>query len=97
MTPNLKPTPLKIHRTKKGWRLVRVDQELKKRGTPISWPTLLKIDHGFRSEIIRDKITKKKIKEKKVAYKPRTGYLMILAKLFKVKDPNSMYEDRSKE
>lgn len=97
MSTNLKPTPLQIHRNKKGWRLVRVDQELKKKGTPISWPTLIKIDHGFRSVIIRHKITRKKIKEKKMAYKPRAGYLMILAKLFKVKNPNKMYEDRSKE
>lgn len=97
MNPNLKPTPLQIHRNKKGWRVVRVAQELKKRGTPISWPTLLKIDHGYRSEIIRDKITNEILKEKRIAYKPRVGYLMILAKLFKVKDPNKMYEDRSKK
>lgn len=97
MNPNLNPTPHQKLRHKKGWRLVNVKEQLLKRGTPISWPTLLKIDHGFRSVIIRDKITRKKIKEVRAAYKPRPGYLMILAKLYRVKDPNSIYEDRSKE
>lgn len=97
MNPNLNPTPLQKLRHKRTWRLVRVKQELLKKGTPIAWPTLLKIDHGYRSLIIRDKTTKKIISEKKVAYKPRIGYLMILAKLFNVKDANSIYEDRSKE
>lgn len=93
---NLKPTPLQIHRNKKGWRLNRLEQELKKRGTPISWPTLLIIDHGFRNVITRDK-NRNIIKEEKKAHKPRPGHLLILAKLFKVADANTMYEDRSKE
>lgn len=96
MNPDLNPTPLEMLRHKKGWRLIRVKQELQKRGTPISWPTLLRIEHGYRTVIIRDKVTKQIIKEKKMPYKPRTGYLMILAKLFKVKNENSIYEDRSK-
>lgn len=96
MNPSLNPTPLQKLRHKKGWRLNRVEQELKKRGTPISWPTLLLIDHGFRSVITRDK-EGEIIREQKKPYKPRPGYLMILAKLFKVKDANTMYEDRSKE
>lgn len=93
----LNPTPLEILRNKKGWRLNRVHQELKKRGTPISYPTLLRIEHGYRSVIVRDKITKEILKEKKMPYKPRPGYLMILAKLFRVADENSIYEDRSKK
>lgn len=96
MNPSLNPTPLQKLRNRKGWRLNRVAEELKKRGTPISWPTLLMIDHGFRSVIIRDK-EGQIIKEGKKPYKPRPGYLMILAKLFKVKDYSTMYEDRSKE
>lgn len=97
MNPNLKPTPLENLRHKKGWRLVQVKEELKKRGTPISYPTLLRIEHGYRIVITRDKATGEVIKEKKMPYKPRPGYLMILAKLFKVKDEKSIYEDRSKE
>lgn len=96
MNPPLKPTPLEKLRHKKGWRLLRVHKELAKRGTPISYPTLLKIEHGYRSEISRDS-SGNISREKKVKYKPRAGYLLILAKLFKVKSPNSIYEDRSKE
>lgn len=97
MNPTLKPTPLVKLRHKKGWRLTRVHIELKKKGTPISYPTLLRIEHGYRTVIIRDKKTKEIIEEKKMSYNPRAGYLMILAKLFDVKAPNSIYEDRSKE
>lgn len=97
MNPTLKPTPLVKLRHKKGWRLTRVHTELQKKGTPISYPTLLRIEHGYRTVIIRDKKTKEIIEEKKMRYNPRAGYLMILAKLFDVKAPNSIYEDRSKE
>lgn len=97
MNPPIKPTPLVKLRHKKGWRLTRVHTELKKRGTTISYPTLLKIEHGYRNMIIRDKKTKEIIEEKKMPYKPRAGYLMILANLFKVKDANTIYQDRSKE
>lgn len=97
MNPNLNPTPLEKLRHKKGWRLIQVKDELIKRGTPISYPTLLKIEHGYRTVVMRDKITRKKMKEKKMPYKPRAGYLMILAKLFKMKNENDIYEDRSKE
>ncbi len=97
MNPTLKPTPLVKLRHKKGWRLTRVHTELLKRGTPISYPTLLRIEHGYRTVIVRDKITREITKEIKMPYKPRPGYLMILAKLFKVQDANTIYQDRSKE
>lgn len=96
MNPPLIPTPLQKLRHKKGWRLTRVHKELKKKGTPISYPTLLRIEHGYRTEVIRDEKTNEILGEKKMPYKPRAGYLMILAKLFNVKAPNSIYEDRSK-
>lgn len=84
---NLFPTPLKRCRHKKGWRLVRVKQELIKKGTPISYPTLLTIEHGFKV----DKETGQKL-----PYKPGRRLLADLGKLFK-KQAEEMYEDRSKE
>lgn len=94
MNPNLNPTPLEKLRHKKGWRLIRVKKELDARGTPISYPTLLRIEHGYRTVIERDK-KGNILQEIKMPYNPRPGYLMILAKLFKVKDANCIYEDRS--
>ncbi len=84
MNPSLNPTPLKKCRHAKGWRLVRVKKELIKIGTPVSWPTLVMVDNGYRS-----------VKGKKKAYKPNMSTLIFLGKLFK-KKPKSMYKDRSK-
>lgn len=95
MNPDLNPTPLEKLRHKKGWRLNRVETELKERGTPISYPTLLRIEHGYRTVVERDK-EGNIVSEKKMPYTPRPGYLLILAKLFKVKNANEIYEDRSK-
>lgn len=91
----MNPAPLKHLRHQKGWRLTEVSIKLKAQGTPISWPTLVNIDHGYRSVIVRDKAGKK-IREKKAAYKPFRRTLADIAKLFKVK-PEDVYEDRSKE
>jgi hypothetical protein len=82
---DLEATPLKRCRHKKGWRLVRVKQELIDKGTPISYPVLLTIEHGYKV----DKAGKK------LPYKPGRRTLADLGKLFK-KKPEDMYEDRSK-
>lgn len=95
MASNLKPTPLQKLRHKKAWRLKRVHKELIKQGTPVSWPTLLKIDHGCKTVIVRGP-DKKILHEKKVAYHPYERTLSDIAKLFKVKS-TQIYEDRSKE
>lgn len=88
-------TPLRRLRHQKGWRLIRVKQELIKQGTPISWPTLLKIDHGYKSAIIRDK-QGKIIEEKKMPYTPHPRTLADLAKLFKVKI-GKVYQHKNKK
>ena len=95
MNPNLKPTPLEKLRHKKGWRLIRVKQELDKRQTPISYPTLLRIEHGYRTMIVRDD-KGAIVNEKKIPYKPRHWHLIQLAKLFNVKNPQKIYENRHK-
>lgn len=87
------PTPHQILRHKKGWRLVHVHQELLKRGTPVSYPTLLMIDKGFRPVNVRDE-NKKIISRKKKKYKPSRYTLILLSKLYKVK-PEEIYSDRT--
>lgn len=94
MNSELKATPLKKLRHKKGWRLIKVKQELDKRGTPISWPTLLKIEHGYKTGIIRG-LNGKILKEQKLLYRPSRRTLADIAKLFKV-DIKDVYQDRSK-
>lgn len=82
---NLEPTPLQRFCHKKGWRLVRVKEELIARGTPVSWPILVNINRGF-----------KMVKGKKFPYHPTNRILIDIGKLFK-KKAAQMYEDRSKE
>lgn len=95
MVSNLKPTPLQKLRHKKAWRLKRVFKELIKQGTPVSWPTLLKIDHGCKTVIVRGP-NREILEEKKVAYHPYERTLSDIGKLFKVSS-KKVYEDRSKE
>lgn len=90
----MKPTPLRNLRHKKGWRLNLVHKKLMAQGTPVSWPTLLKIDHGFKKDIIRKNGVI--VKEKKIPYNPSSRILADIAKLFKVK-AKDMYQDRSKD
>ena len=91
---NLNPTPLKTLRHKKGWRLSHLCAELKRKETPISWPTLVMIDNGFRAKVKRDE-NGKIISRKRQKYKPSRHILAALAKFFKVK-PDAIYSDRSK-
>lgn len=91
----MNPSPLRKLRHKKGWRLNEVEKKLIEKGTPVSWPTLLKIDHGFNKVIIRD-IHGNILKEEKRPYKPSMRILSDIGKLFK-KPAKEMYEDRSKD
>jgi hypothetical protein len=75
----MEPTPLKEFRHKKGWRLNRVESELIKRKIPISWPTLIKIDNGYKSVIIKN--TDGTMQRKKAKYNPSNKNLKKLAKL----------------
>lgn len=79
------PTPLRKFRHQKGWRLVRVETELKKKKIPISWPMLVNLDRGFK--------TNNGIKEK---YFPGEVIRKKLAKLMGIK-PAKVYADRSKD
>lgn len=86
----MNPSPLRHLRHKKAWKLIHVYSKLQDQGTPVSWPTLEKIDHGFKS--VRDK-DGNMIRKK---YTPQRRILVDIAKLFKVK-PDKIYEDRSKD
>lgn len=94
MKSTINATPLQTLRHQKGWRLIQVHEKLKDAGTPVSWPTLLKIDHGYVKKIIRkDGVI---IKEKRLPYKPNPRILSDIGKLFHVK-AKDMYKDRSKD
>lgn len=79
------PTPLRKFRHQKGWRLIQVETELKKKKIPISWPMLVNIDRGYK--------TKGKIK---LSYFPGEIIRKKLSKLMNLK-PNKVYADRSKD
>lgn len=81
----MEPTPLRKWRHNKGWRLVRVEKELKSKSIPISWPMLVNIDRGFK--------TKGKIK---FSYFPGEAIRKKLSRLMNLK-PERVYADRSQE
>ena len=93
MKPTLRATPLQKLRHQKGWRLIRVQRELQKQGTPISWPTLINIDRGFKVVVIRDE-NKQILEERKLPYKPGKRLLTDIADLFDV-PVKKIYQDRS--
>ncbi len=91
----MNPSLLAELRHQKGWRLIQVHQKLKDRDTPVSWPTLLKIDHGYKTVVVRNR--KGRVTgERKIPYKPTRGILRDIAGLFKVK-VSKVYEDRSND
>lgn len=81
----MNPTPLRKFRHKKGWRLVQVERELKRKKISISWPMLVNIDRGFK--------TKGKIK---FSYFPGETIRKKLSKLMGI-EPAKVYIDRSKD
>lgn len=89
------PTPLQKLRHKKAWTLSQLYLKLREAETPISFPTLILLDHGYRSKVIRDENGKISRKEK-LPYTPNPRTLADIARLFNVK-PSAVYEDRSKQ
>lgn len=89
------PTPLQHLRHQKGWRLITVAEKLKEKNTPVSWPTLVNFDRGYRAVIIRDK-KGNKVREEKRKYSPGRHTCEDIARLFKA-NPEEIYQDRSKE
>lgn len=88
----MEPTPLKKLRYKKGWRLIHVYKELIRLKTPISWPTLIKIDNGYTTAWDGQKIMGK-IKKK---YTPGKKALQKLSKLTGIKS-SKIYAHRHDE
>lgn len=90
----LRATRMQKLRHAKGWRLTDLYEKLKEVKTPISWPILVNIDRGFKTEVIRDE-NKKIIQKKKLPYKPGRGFLADLGKVLDA-PANKIYQDRSK-
>lgn len=93
---NFNPTPLQKFLFKIGMDLQWLHEKSK-----VSYPTLVNINHGFRSVVKRDKTTGKIISKSKKKFTPEIWTLMQIAKAFrhagiKVK-PEEIYEDRSGE
>lgn len=82
----MNPTPVQHRLHELTWSLTRLHQELKKKQTPITYPTLINIKRGY-----------KLINGKKKKYSPslRTT-LADIGKVLKIK-PEQVYEDRSSE
>lgn len=89
------PTPLQKLRHKKAWTLSELNLKLIEAKTPVSFPTLINIDRGYRSKVLRDEFGKIDRREK-LPYHPNPRTLADIARLFNVK-PSSVYKDRSKQ